>query len=73
MNILFILLEAVVFFLLFFCFYKLGYHTGRLDEIQNEKAILQEWRESSAEIFTAWEKDIQDFARMEGFSLDKSE
>lgn len=53
-----VILVALVFFL-FFGFYKMGYFAGRLDGLQDEKAMLDEWEKSDAELFDAWGKDVE--------------
>lgn len=58
-NVLYIFFGAVVLFL-FVGFYKIGYYTGKLEELKSERELLDEWEKSDAELFAAWEKDIKD-------------
>ena len=59
LNVLYIFYGAAVLFL-FVGFYKIGYYTGRLEELKSERELLDEWEESDAKLFAAWEKDIKD-------------
>lgn len=59
LNVLYIFYGAAVLFL-FVSLYKLGYYTGRLDELKSKRELLDEWKKSDAELFAAWEKDIKD-------------
>ena len=58
-NILYAVFAGVTVFL-FVGFYKIGYFKGRLEELKSERELLDEWEESDAELFAAWEKDIKD-------------
>ena len=58
-NVLYIFYGAVVLFL-FVGFYKIGYYTGRLDELKSERELLDEWEKSDAKLLAAWEKDVKD-------------
>ena len=59
LNVLYIFYGAVVLFL-FVGFYKIGYFKGKLEELKSERELLDEWEESDAKLFAAWEKDIKD-------------
>lgn len=59
LNVLYIFYGAVVLFL-FVGFYKIGYFKGKLEGLRDERALLDEWEKSDAELFAAWEKDIKD-------------
>jgi hypothetical protein len=45
---------------LFYGTYQLGYFTGRLVGLKDEKKLLDEWEASDKEILAAWEKDFDD-------------
>ena len=59
LNVLYIFFGAVVLFL-FVGFYKIGYYSGRLEELKSERELLDEWEKSDAKLLAAWEKDIKD-------------
>lgn len=59
LNVLYIFYGAAVLFL-FVGFYKIGYYTGRLDELKSERELLDEWEKSDAKLFAAWEKNVKD-------------
>ena len=60
LNVLYIFYGAAVLFL-FVGFYKIGYYTGRLDELKSERELLDEWEKSDAKLFAAWEKNVKDW------------
>lgn len=45
-------------------FYKIGYFKGKLEGLQGERALLDEWKKSDAELFDAWEKDVQEMKEL---------
>lgn len=45
---------------LFVGIYKIGYCAGGLEELKKERELLDEWEESDAKLFAAWEKNVKD-------------
>jgi hypothetical protein len=50
---------------LFYGTFQLGYFTGRIVGLKEEKKLLDEWEASEREILAAWKKDITEWQERE--------